>query len=622
MVNEYILFFYYVMWGVLVFSTVCFLISGLDDFLFDIVYWSYMSWRFWILRKSKELVYDKCIDLPQKRIAVMIPCWHEAGVIEVMLKYNVYSIDYDNFDLFVGLYPNDPTTVNAVMNIAKIAPHIQYVVGQNPGPTNKASNLNTIYNYIIDYEQKNNIQYDIFVLHDSEDIIHPLSFRLYNYLMPKNAMVQMPVFPLDVSLKEITHWIYAAEFSEAHTKDMIVREQIGGLVPSAGVGTGFSREALDILKNHRNGLPFATNTLTEDYSTALQIRLHGLREIFVTQYVYRTKWRKRWYFFGAIHPYVVKDYIATRAMFPTEYMKSVRQKSRWVLGIAFEEWINTGWSGNFTTIYTLIHDRKSLFTHLITGLFFIFIPFWIFYAIYTSGKPDYPTLQDLFTAYPWVWKAIIISSFLMLVRIIERMIALFRIYGIIPAILSVPLILYGNIINLHALLRAYSQFIFLPKTKTGSKKWDKTDHEFPAQRILAPYKFKLGDVLLKNQSLTSSQLRKALIEQNKTGEQLGKLLLRLKYVTQRELTRALADQYHLPLVNADTITPLPLSQIKGMSALTYNRLRHLHAIPIAVNDKILTIGIADPSNEIQVAAIINRIKPYLPQFVIIDQSNK
>jgi adsorption protein B len=620
MINEYIILGYYLMWGVLVFTSVSFLISGLDDLFFDIVYWSYMIWRRWVLRKSKELVYDKIVDLPQQRIAVMIACWHEAGVIEVMLKYNVYSIDYQHYDLFVGVYPNDPNTVAAVQQIERTMPHVRCVIAPTPGPTNKASNLNSIYAHILQYEKQNNVRYSIFVMHDSEDIIHPLSFKLYNYLIPKNAMVQVPIFPLELNLNEYIHWIYAAEFSEAHTKDMVVREAIGGLVPSAGVGTGFSRPALEYLTKVCDGVPFATNTLTEDYSTALQIRLHGMREIFVTQYVYRTIWRRRWIFFGAFKPYIVKDYIATRAMFPKEYMKSVRQKSRWLLGIAFEEWINTGWKGNVATIYTLIHDRKSLFTHLITGLFFLLIPFWLFYAYFTSGRPDYPTLQDQFEQYPWVWHVIVISSYLMLVRIIERAIAVYRIYSFLPALFSVPLILYGNIINLHALLRAYSQFLFSPKTQSGNNKWDKTDHEFPVQRLLIDYKLKLGDLLIENKFLTEAQLNEALKEQNSTGEQLGALLVRLHYITHEQLMRVLSYQYNLPLISKQNVVPLKFTKIAGISHFTYDRLLRAKCIPIDVRAGVMTIAIEDPSNEILLAAVIEWIKPYTPKFCVMDQT--
>lgn len=618
MVNETVLVFYYIMWGLLVFTSISFLISGLDDLFFDVYYWIFYLIRLWTLRKAKKLTYQKLAAVPEKRIAVMTACWHEAGVIEQMLTHNIYSIDYHQYDLFVGVYPNDPHTINSVKATARELPHIQCVINPKPGPTNKADNLNVIYQHILEHEKEHG-KYEIYVLHDSEDVIHPLSFKLYNYLMPKNAMVQIPIFPLEVGLLNMTHWTYAAEFSEIHTKDIIVRESIGGLVPSAGVGTAFSRETMSMLTEVRGGIPFSTNTLTEDYSTALQIRLHGLRQIFASQYVYRTQWCKKWFFFGPVIAKRVREYIATRALFPMSYTTSVRQKTRWILGISFQEWINTGWIGNATTLYTLAHDRKAIFTHLITGLFFLLIPFWTIYSLLTAHSPEYPTLQDLFEKNPWVWDCIVISSFLMLNRIAQRIIATARVYGVIPGFWSIPLILYANIINLHALLRAYIQFIFAPKQKSGGKApaWDKTDHEYPVQNLLVASKMPLGNLLLEHKLITKDQLVKALDEQGHSGEQLGKILVRLGFITQKTISDTLAKQYKLPIVKRNKISILHFDDLSKLSRYQYDMLIRSHSYPIKLQGNSVTIAIKDPSNEVKIAKILRWTKPYEANFVML-----
>ncbi|MCD6039941.1 MAG: glycosyltransferase [Gammaproteobacteria bacterium] len=620
--NDYIIIAYYVMWYLLVFTAICFFVSGVDDLFFDAYYWGLEIWRTYKFRNKKKLTYGTLAMLPEKRIAVMVPCWHEAGVIEFMLQHNVYGLDYSLYDLFVGVYPNDPATIEAVSNVAKTIPHVQCVIGPDPGPTNKARNLNSIYTYIMEYEKKNNIQYDIFVMQDSEDIIHPLSFKLYNYLIPKKDMVQIPVFPLEISLWHLTHWTYAAEFCETHSKDAIVREMIGGLVPSAGVGTAFSRSALDILKLDHAGVPFGTSTLTEDYSTALQIRLHGLKPIFVLQYVYRTVWRKKWYFFGSIEPVQAREYIATRALFPMKYSLAVRQKARWVLGISFQEWIHSGWQGNLPTLYTLAHDRKALFTHLVSGLFFILIPFWGLYIASTAYNPDYPTLQDRFDQSPWVWYAIMIASALMTGRFFQRMIAVFRIYGFWPALLSGPLILYGNVINLHALLRAYSLFFFTPKAKGGgggsTARWDKTDHEFPARHLFTASKKKLGEMLIEEKILTKDTLIKVLNEQSQTGEQLGQILVRLHYITPKQLIEIFSKQYHLPLISKSTALALPFDKISHISRYGYHYLLSNECLPIAIEDNTITLAISDPSNELRLTRAIELIRPYEAKFVLVN----
>ena len=63
--------------------------------------------------------------------------------------------------------------------------------------------------------------------------------------MDRKDLIQVPVYPL-----MHRHWWnftanhYADEFAELHGKDVIVREALVGQVPSAGVGTCFSRRAV------------------------------------------------------------------------------------------------------------------------------------------------------------------------------------------------------------------------------------------------------------------------------------------------------------------------------------------------------------------------------------------
>lgn len=237
--SDIVLTLFFMMWYFLIGIAILFIISGLDDLFFDVYFFYYFLKRKWKVRKYKPLIYKDLITKEQQFIAVMTPCWHERGVIGDMLLHNSNSIDYNHYKIFVGLYPNDPETVKEVKNAAKINPHIVPVIGGHEGPSNKAMNLNHVYEFIMNYEIRHQMCFDIFVFHDSEDIIHPRSFLLYNYLIPRKDMIQIPVFPLEVPYYYFTHWLYADEFTENHTKDIIVREAIHGHVPSAGVGTAF-----------------------------------------------------------------------------------------------------------------------------------------------------------------------------------------------------------------------------------------------------------------------------------------------------------------------------------------------------------------------------------------------
>src|SRR5213075_650393 len=81
---------------------------------------------------------------PEARIALLTAAWHEQDVIAHMLRYNEGLIAYDNYEIFVGTYPNDLPTQADVDRAAAELPRVHKVVNPTPGPTTKADNLNAI----------------------------------------------------------------------------------------------------------------------------------------------------------------------------------------------------------------------------------------------------------------------------------------------------------------------------------------------------------------------------------------------------------------------------------------------------------------------------------------------
>lgn len=121
---------------------------------------------------------------------------------------------------------------------------------------------------------------------------------------------------------------------------MVVRDALRAGLPGAGVGCAASRRALDWLvarhgQGHGQGqagetgagLPFASDSLTEDYELGLAIAAEGGRCRFV-----RARGED-----GRL--------IATRAFFPHRFDTVVRQKARWVLGIALQGWAGSAGKG-------------------------------------------------------------------------------------------------------------------------------------------------------------------------------------------------------------------------------------------------------------------------------------
>jgi adsorption protein B len=413
----------------------------------------------------------------------------------------MFTLQYQKYDVFVGVYPNDQATMSVVKKLKEVLPNVYYAVCPNPGPTSKADNLNSMYAEIIKHEKDHNVHYEIFVIHDAEDVIHPLSLKLYNYLIPRKDMVQIPVFPLEVPLRMFTHWTYADEFAENHTKDIIAREVIGGFVPSAGVGTALSRKAVEaVAKSGDNDDVFSTRTLTEDYAFSLRLKESKLDAIFVHQSFVRVRERKQFYWFGKMIPSKTREWIATRALFPVNYRASVRQKSRWILGISLQEWKESGWLGNMATRYTLFRDRKGPVGHLICLAAYFFLGYFI--AGWLSAHYGWGwNLPGITHSNELIWTLLVLNFVFLAERLLQRFIAVWRIYGFWPAVLSAPRVVYGNFINAHAFLIALSKF--WKSVKTGEKPvWAKTSNVFPTVEQLTPYRRRLGDLLLASATIT------------------------------------------------------------------------------------------------------------------------
>src|SRR5687767_11157087 len=75
-------------------------LHGVDDLFIDVAYYLFGSWR----ASGDTLSVDALRSRPAKRIAMMVPAWHEAAVIQRMLENALTTLDYDpeKFEIFVG----------------------------------------------------------------------------------------------------------------------------------------------------------------------------------------------------------------------------------------------------------------------------------------------------------------------------------------------------------------------------------------------------------------------------------------------------------------------------------------------------------------------------------------
>ena len=266
---------------------VAIIIYSLDDVVVDVIYWA-MRISGTIRAERSQLSEQALLEQPQRPLAVMVPAWREEAVIYEMLKTNAVHSATTVF--FVGAYPNDAATQREVLRAAAERPeNVRLVIGPHDGPTTKADCLNAIIAEIGEYEKTANIKFEGFVLHDSEDVIHPLEFPLFSALIGTFDFIQIPVYSFRRTLLQMTAGTYMDEFAEFHNKDLFVRQRLTGVVPCAGVAACFSRRAIEALKSWRRGEVFDPVALTEDYDVAFAMKSLGLKSAFFSMRL-STRW--------------------------------------------------------------------------------------------------------------------------------------------------------------------------------------------------------------------------------------------------------------------------------------------------------------------------------------------
>src|SRR5579884_2731600 len=172
------------------------LFSGLDDLVVDVVWFAG-----WLKRKrTASHEAEITVDLPDKRIAIFVPLWKEHAVIRGMLEHNISALKYSHYDFFIGAYPNDDRTLDAVREMEEHHARVHLAVCPHDGPTSKADCLNWIYQRMLLHEEQHGVQYDIVVTHNAEDLIHPDSLRVLNDNSARFDMVQIPVLALPTPL--------------------------------------------------------------------------------------------------------------------------------------------------------------------------------------------------------------------------------------------------------------------------------------------------------------------------------------------------------------------------------------------------------------------------------------
>ncbi len=435
------------------FAALCFFIGGIDDLLVDL---AYGLGRIGRRRPDSAILH---LPVPPGRIAIFVAAWDESAVIGAMLRNALARFDHPDYQLYVGTYPNDPATIEAVAAVAAGDPRIRLVIGPLPGPTTKAGCLNSLWHALRRDEAQAGRPVIAVVLHDAEDMVHPLELRVFAHHLVDHAAVQIPVLPLPHPRSRFVSGHYLDEFAEQHAKVLVVRQALGAAIPFAGVGCAIRRDYLGRLAEARGGEPFDAGSLTEDYELGLAIAAMGGRTML-----------------ARVPEAPGGPPVAVRAYFPDTLEAAVRQKARWMTGIALAGWDRTGWSraGHIGDHWMRTRDRRATLAMPVLALAYAALLLWA--ASYLGHLATHTRAADL---NPLVATLLWANLALVAWRLVVRALFVRHAYGWREAAWSIPRIAASNIVALLAARRAL--FIYLRLLRGAKLHWDKTAHQFPDQ---------------------------------------------------------------------------------------------------------------------------------------------
>jgi bacteriophage N4 adsorption protein B len=496
-------------------------LSGLDDVFVQAV-------AFWLrLRGGSGIRTPSESDLRKarlKRIAVFVPLWREHHVIRRMLEHNLAAVRYPAWDVFVGVYPNDPETGAAVAEAAALFPNVHLAMCPHPGPTSKADCLNWVYQRMLLLEEERRVRFEAVVIHDAEDLIHPESLRLIAYWLEKYDMVQIPVLPLPTPPREWTHGLYCDEFAQYQSTDIPVRQFLGGFIASNGVGTGFSRAVLEALAGRDGNRIFEPSCLTEDYDAGFRVHALGRPQLFVP-----------------IH-YAAGGPVATREYFPRSFRAAIRQRTRWVMGIALQGWERHGWRVPRNQLYWLWRDRKGVVNNILSPVGNLLLLWGIAEWMwgFSGGRFSPMWIWDL----PGMPALCACTLAISAQHLAVRAGCSWRVYGPAFAAAAPLRAIFGNALNCIATVVALWRY-FGAKLRGEPLVWLKTDHTYPSRSLLMPHKRRLGEILVTTRRLRAGEIERALATRL-PGERIGECLVRTGRLTERQLYQALSAQHSLP----------------------------------------------------------------------------
>src|ERR1700740_3341503 len=107
-----------------------------------------------------------------------------------------------------------------------------------------------------------------------------------------------------------------------------------------------------------------------------------------------------------------------------------------------------------------------------------------------------------------------------------------------------------------------------------------------------PEKVRLGEILVQQKLLSEDQLGLALQDQKRSGRKLGRVFVESGYVTEEQISGAIAKQLNIPYINLKFFNTNPAT----VRLLPETQARRFRAIVLEDRPLSLLVGMADPTD--------------------------
>lgn len=124
---------------------------------------------------------------------------------------------------------------------------------------------------------------------------------------------------------------------------------------------------------------------------------------------------------------------------------------------------------------------------------------------------------------------------------------------------------------------------------------------------------RLGDLLKSKDLIDDNELKVAMAQQGITGEMLGDTIIKLGFVSSREMAQALSEQAKLEFLGLESYS---LSE-DALRLVSHDIAEKMGFLPLAIEKGILSIGITNPSNIIAIDTAA-RISGKPPKTYMVD----